>query len=309
MMWLLLIVVDVLADSTRIFIDNYISDYYYKGKEAVAQKLFYGYAYLIIALIAAFAFGFNLETIVFSSAILVFLAGVISSLGGIPYYRALEIENSTSLGIFLQLSPVLYLIAGWFLLGESFSPIQLVAFLIIISAPILIVTTARKKSRHLEIKAVLCTLVYVLAYVSSSLIFVKETMNGLSIVNAIILILLGKGVGNISIIYCRPKWRKRYYYVMNQSKRKVVRPMLVNSILGVVADFTYRTALATAPAVALASAISDSSEPIVIFFMGIILTLIWPKFGREKLNKKTVLVHLIATILVVIGVAILQIQT
>ena len=96
---------------------------------------------------------------------------------------------------------------------------------------------------------------------------------------------------------------------MNQSKRKVVRPMLVNSILGVVADFTYRTALATAPAVALASAISDSSEPIVIFFMGIILTLIWPKFGREKLNKKTVLVHLIATILVVIGVAILQIQT
>ena len=308
MNWILLIVTDVLADSTRIFIDNYVSDFYFKGKEAVAQKLFYGYAYIIIALIATLIVGgINLENSTILSATLVFSAGVISSLGGIPYYRALEIENSTSLGIFLQLAPVLYLIAGWFLLNQSFSPLQLVAFGLVISAPILIVTTARKKSRHLKLKAVLCTLVYVLAYVASSLIFVKETADGLGIISAIILILLGKGVGNLAIIYCRPKWRKRYYYVVQQSKRKVIRPMFINAILGVVADITYRSALATAPAVALASAISDSSEPIVIFFMGIVLTLIWPKFGREKLDKKTVLVHLIATVLVVTGVILMQI--
>lgn len=307
MNWLLLIVVDVVADSTRIFIDNYVSDYYFKGKESVAQKLFYGYAYLLIALITAFAFGINFGDVPIVPMVLVFAAGAISSLGGIPYYRALEIENSTSLGIFLQLSPVLYLIAGWFLLDQPFSPLQLLAFSIIIAAPILIVASARKKSRHLELKAVFCSLLNVVAYVASSLIFVKEVADGLDIVSAIVIILIGKGIGNIGIIYCRPKWRKRYYYVLNKSKRKVVRPMLLNSILGVVADFTYRAALATAPAVALASAISDSSEPIVIFFMGIILTLIWPKFGREKLDKKTVLVHLIATVLVVIGVAILQI--
>ena len=121
MNWLLLIAIDVFADSTRIFIDNYVSDYYFKGKEAVAQKLFYGYANIVIGLIGALIFGINLGNVTVLSAVLVFIAGVISSLGGIPYYRALEIENSTSLGIFLQLSPVLYLIAGWFLLGESFS--------------------------------------------------------------------------------------------------------------------------------------------------------------------------------------------
>ncbi len=306
--WMLLIAIDVLADSTRIFIDNYVADYYFKGKESVAQKLFYGYAFIVISLIAAVVYGIRLDSIPIASTALVFAGGIISSLGGIPYYRALEIENSTSLGIFLQLSPVLYLIAGWFLLGESFSPMQLVAFSIIIAAPILIVSTARKKSRHLEIKAVLCSILNVLAYVASSLIFVKEVSGGLDIISAIIIIIMGKGIGNVAIVYCRPKWRKRYYYVLNKSKRKVIRPMLINSILGVVADFTYRAALATAPAVALASAISDSSEPIVIFFMGIVLTLIWPKFGREKLDKKTVLVHLIATVLVVIGVVILQIQ-
>lgn len=306
MNWLLLIVVDVLADSTRIFIDNFVSDYYFRGRESVAQKLFYGYAYLIIVPLIALIFGVNFSNIPILPAIIVLIAGIISSLGGIPYYRALEIENSTSLGIFLQLAPVLYLIAGWFLLGESFSPLQLVAFCIIIAAPILIVTTARKKSRHLKLKAVLFTLVYVLAYVSSSLIFVKEVDGGFEIVHAVIMILLGKGIGNLAIIYSRPKWRRRYYHVVAQSKRKVIRPMLINAVLGVVADFTYRTALATAPAVALASAISDSAEPLVIFFMGILLTVIWPKFGREKLDRKTVIVHLVATLLVVTGVIIMQ---
>ena len=188
MNWLLFIIIDVFADSMRIFIDNYVSDYYFKGKEAVAQKLFYGYAYIIIALILALILGVSFNNSFIFPAIIVFFAGVISSLGGIPYYRALEIENSTSLGIFLQLAPVLYLIAGWFLLGESFSPLQLVAFCIIISAPILIVVTARKKSRHLKLKAVLCTLLYVLAYVGSSLIFVKEVSGGFYITNAIIMI-------------------------------------------------------------------------------------------------------------------------
>ena len=61
-----------------------------------------------------------------------------------------------------------------------------------------------------------------------------------------------------------------------------------------------------APSVALASAASDSTTPIMIFFMGIVLTILWPNFGREKLNRKSVLVHLIATVLVVAGIILIQ---
>jgi hypothetical protein len=77
-------------------------------------------------------------------------------------------------------------------------------------------------------------------------------------------------------------------------------------VFGVTKDFTYRAALFMAPSVAVASAASDSSTPIVIFFMGILLTLIWPEFGREKLNRKSIIVHLIATILVVVGIVLIQ---
>ena len=306
MNWLLLIAADVTADSLRIFIDNFVSDFYFKGKGSVSQKLFYGYAYLVIASIMALMFNVDFSTAPISSIFLILIAGILSSLGGIPYYRALEIENSTSIGIFIQLAPVLYFVLGWFVLGESFSPIQLLAFAIILSGPALVVFSARKRSRNLKLKAVFLALIYVLLYVSSSFIFVKESTSGIHITSAITLLLIGKGLGNLGIIYTHPKWRKRFYHVLYKNKRKLLRPMFINAFMDAVASSCYEIALSTAPAVALASAISDSAEPIVIFFLGILLTVLWPKFGREKLDRKTVIVHLVATILVVTGVVVLQ---
>lgn len=51
MSWLSLIIVYVLCESSGIYIDNYISDYYFKGKLAVAQKYFYILPYFLTALV------------------------------------------------------------------------------------------------------------------------------------------------------------------------------------------------------------------------------------------------------------------
>ena len=117
---------------------------------------------------------------------------------------------------------------------------------------------------------------------------------------------LASGIVSLIIVYTQPAWRRRFKVVFKKNKRKIILPLFINATCSIVKSTTYRAALMLAPTVAIASAASASSEPIVIFFMGIILTLIWPKFGREKLNKKSVLVHLVATILVVVGIVLLQ---
>ena len=308
MNWLILVLITVLFDSSRIFIDNYISDYYFKGHDAVSQKLFYGYAFTILAIILAIITGVD-----FSDPIPLLLftgAGILSSIAGIPYYRALELDDSTNLGIFIQLAPVLYLVLGWLFLGETLSFIQLISFIVILSAPILIIATTRRRSRKTKIKAVLYAFLYVFIAVIGNLIFVKENSvaENLNFFTEMAFLFLGKGLGNLLIIYTRPKWRRRFINIFKSSRKKVLRPLLCSGIFGVTKDFTYRAALTLAPSVALASATSDSATPIVIFFMGIVLTLIWPNFGREKLGKKSVIVHLIATVLVVVGIILMQSQ-
>ena len=306
MNWLVLVAAAVISDSLRIFIDNYSSDVYYKGRGAVSQKLFSGYVFIVVGFISLLITGFDFTDINTLTAVLFITAGLISGIAGIPYYRALELDDSTNIGIFTQLSPVLYLIFGWFLLDQTFSPIQLVAFFIILAAPFLIIATTRKRSRKIKLKAVLHAFLYVLIAVIGNVLFVKISTDSQNFVTSIGLLLIGSGIANLFIVYSRPKLRRRYYEVDKKSHHKVLQPLIANAIVRIVQQFTYMGALIAAPTVAIASVSSDSAEPIVIFFMGLLLTWIWPKFGREKLQRKTVFVHFIATVLVVVGIILLQ---
>lgn len=306
MEWLAAVALAVIADSGRIYADNYISDVYFNGRGAVSQKYFYGIAFLILGPVLGVISGLDFTVARGASYVLLILSGMFASLAGIPYYKALEQDDSTNLGIFIQIAPILYLVLGWLFLGETISLLQLVAFLVILAAPFLVIFTTRKRSRKTKIRAALYAFLYVLISVVGNLIFVKENAEELSFLNAMALIFFGKGLGNLLIIAVRPAWRRRFKEVVRTSKKSVMRPLIGSMIGGVTKDFAYRGALVLAPSVALASVTSDSAEPIVIFFMGIILTLIWPKFGRESLTRKSVAVHLLATILVVIGVILIQ---
>lgn len=307
MNWLILVAIAVVSDSLRIFIDNYSSDVYFKGRGAVSQKLFSGYVFALFGILAIAITGFNFTDVSILTAIIFIACGLISGIAGIPYYRALELDDSTNIGIFTQLAPVLYLILGWFFLNQSFSPIQLIAFFIILAAPFLIIATTRKRSRKVKIKAVINAFFYVFIAVIGNVIFVKNSTDSQNFITTISLVLIGSGIANLLIVYLNPKLHRRYHEVLKKSHYKVLRPLTANAVVRIVQQLSYMGALVTAPSVAIASVSSDSAEPIVIFFMGLLLTLIWPKFGREKLERKTVLVHLIATVLVVVGIILLQI--
>lgn len=307
MNWIILVAIATLFDSLRIFVDNYISDVYFKGRHAVSTKLFYGPAFAIIFGTILAITGFNPFTVEPSVLIMLILAGVCASIAGVPYFRALELDDSTNIGIFTQLAPVFYLILGWFFLNDTFSPIQLIAFAIILSAPFIIVATTKRRSRKVKIRAVLYAFLYVFIAVVGNILFVKADNSSLNLFQELGVIYLISGIADTILVLSVKKWRRRLSTVIHKSHKKVFVPLISNTIIGVIKHISYRAALIAAPAVALASVTSDSVEPIVIFFLGLLLTLIWPKFGREKLDKKTVLVHLIATALVVVGVILLQI--
>ena len=310
MSWLILVAIATLFDVFRIFTDNYISDVYFKGREVASQKLFSAYAKTIIGIVILIVVGFSFDQFNMPTILLLLLSGFLSSIAEVPYYLALGIEDSTNLGIFIQLAPILYLILGWTFLGETFSPLQLISIVVILMAPTLIVLTSRKRSRKVKLHAALLALLYVFISVISNVLFVRVnagTMETLTLVEEIAIFTFGVGIMDFIIMSIIPKWHKRYYRVKKDSKNKVLAPLSASLIVGVIKSFAYRMALVLAPATALVSATSDAVEPIVIFFMGLVLTLIWPKFGREKLNKKTVSVHLIATAIVVAGIILMQI--
>ena len=307
MNWLVVLAIAVVSDALRIFIDNYISDVYFKEKGAVSQKIVSGIVTPILGIIILIVTGFNFTEIPPVALTLLLMSGVLGSLAGIPYYKALEIDDSTNIGIFFQFSPILYLIIGWIIGDEQFSIIQLLACFIILAAPLLVVITAKKRSRKVRIKAALLAFISIIFYVASGETFIQGNVDGINIFSEIGLVLITKGLSDLLIIGSRRKLRRRLAKVVKSSRRKVLFPINISIVMRVIQEFSYRIGLIIAPSVAIASAASDAVEPAVIFFMGLLLTILWPKFGREKLQKKIILVHLIATILVAVGIIILQI--
>ena len=306
MNWLVLVGITVITSALSIFIDNYVSDFYFKGKDANAHRLFTAPACMIVAVVFLCIGGFDFLGTDPKALVMFFISGLLLASGSIPYFKALEIDNSTNLSIFIQLTPVLYLIFGWLFLGDSLSIQQLLAFFIILAAPFLIIFTTKKRSRSLQIRAITYTLIYVVIKVLGNLIFVKENVAELSFLTEMGFVFLGKGVANYIIMYTHPKWRKRYHYVVKRNGRKIYNAFSWQFAMGVIKNLIYQIVLIVAPTTALASATMDSILPIAVFFMGIVLTIVWPKFGREKLNRKMVMVHLVATVLVAIGIVLIQ---
>ncbi len=308
MNWIVLVIIAMLGDAIVIYTDNYISDVFFKGRNSVGQKVFYGWQYVILSTILLFLFNVQFDTLPIQPVLALVGTGLISSISSVFYYRALEIENSTNLSIFFQLSPIFYLIFGWMLMGESIGLLQLLAIAVILMGPILIVLCTRKNSRKTKLRAISFAAIYVTISVLSNVLFVKvKGDTELDFGIAVLFTFIGKGIGNLILTYIvNRKWLKRYRRVVKTNGSKVYLPFFVDGTLSFLKDFAYRGALLAAPAMALASVVCDSIEPIVIFFLGVVFTLVSPKFGREKLDKKSILVRLAATGLVVVGIVLMQ---
>lgn len=304
--WFLCITIAIIAGASCIFIDNFISDYYFKGKNANAQKNFFVIPFFIIGLVCLLSTGVDFVNIPFYAYILFIISGAITALGGIFYYKALEISNSTDFGIFAQLSPVFCLILGWLFLDQNITDVQIIAFLIIFSAPILIITSTKKRSRQLKLKAISYVVADVLIDAISITIFVRFNNVEVNFITEMGFVYIGKSLGNLIIMLLNPKWRKRYRYIIKSSHYKAYYALFGDLIINTINLFAKNFALVLAPSIALTSAIISSGKPLMIFFLGLLFTLLWPKFGREKMKRKVILVHLVATILVVIGICLIQ---
>jgi len=311
MLWLVLVVCVAVGASLGGFIDNYVTDVCFKGKKSQAQELFGVPACLAICITIAVIF--PLQVVPLQVAGILIFVGVLNSLSFLIYYKALSAENTTGAAIFIQLSPVLYFLFGWFLLGEHISPIEIIAGFFILMAPLVVILSTSKRSKKMEIRAGILLILYSTIQVIANIIFVKFsgldeiTLN--SEINlfatAFFLTMLGRFLSDFVLVCIFKSWRAKFRRVAKQFKHKLIIPMAINEVMYAGVEFALRFALVIAP-VAIVSVTANAFELIVTFVLGIILSIIWPVFGREKLKKRNILAHLAAILLATVGIILLQ---
>ena len=303
MLWLILCILAALAWSISAFIDNYQTDVIFRGKTPQAMKVLNGPTYIAIAIIAGIVMQVQLPGDFLQIALLL-LAGAFCSVGALAYYQALETEESTGVAIFYQLQPVLMLIADYFIFGENITIQQILGFIIILTAPVVVIASRRRaKSRHIALKTAGFMIIHSIFAVISAEICTRSS-SGMDFRAIFILYIFGRGLTDCLLGFI-PKYYKRHKYILKRQPAAYVGSVVINQTICAFADCAYRYGLILGFS-AIVSAVANAAELIITFTLGIIISIIWPVFGREKLHRHIIVAHLIAVILCVVGIIIIQ---
>ena len=302
MEWLIFAIIAALLATTYTFLDNYLVDVFFKGRSPQAQKCFFGPAYLVVAILLLIFVSFD---IVWQNALWLIGAGVMASVSYIFYYAALGKDNATGVTLLEQLSPIFYMLCGILLLDEKMDRGQLIGLAVILMVPIIIFCAAKKSSKKTRIKTIVLMVVKVTISALANVLIVKYGADS-GFVTVLAWVMLGKGIGDTTMMLAMKKWRQRFRTVrLRENKTRFFGILTVDCLTWMTSDFVYYIALTLAPAVAIGSAVIKTMQPIFVFICGIILTLIWPEFGREKTDRRTVRTHLVATLVAVAGIILL----
>ena len=302
-LWVILAIVAAVLMALGVFFDNYITDVFFKGKLPQSRKVFSGPGYLIAAGVVAAIFG--LQAITVGGALWLVATGIIFGLSLIPYYIALAKDESTNIALVEQLSPIFYLAWGWWLLHSEVSFLHLVAIAVLMAAPVLIILSSHKRSQKARLKMVGLMLIKVAAGTLANTMIV-ELAPEIDFITMMLYVMIGRGVADLALTVKFKTWRHRFKVVMRRGGLKAWIAIATDFMIWLGQEFVNYTALIIAPAMAMASAITKTLMPISVFLLGVVFTILWPSFGREKLDRKTVMVHLIATVLAVIGIILMQ---
>jgi drug/metabolite transporter (DMT)-like permease len=302
-LWILIAAGAALAATLYTFLDNYSIDVFFKGRTPQAQNMFIGPAYILAGIILMFVLPIHTVTPLNAAGIIG--SGILASIACVFYYKALGAEDSTRVTLLQQLSPIFYLIFGIILLGEEMSQGKMLGLVVILMVPIVIFMRSKKNSQKTQMRTF--TLISVKNVISAlaNVLIVMFGVGGDPFA-VVAFAVLGKGIGDTGMMLLNKKWRERWKTVYKKNGSKLLGVLSIDCLVWLANDFVYYAAITMAPTVAIGSAVVKGLQPAFVFIMGVVLTLIWPNFGREKIDRRTISTNLIVTIIAVVGIVLMQ---
>ncbi|MFH1292474.1 MAG: DMT family transporter [bacterium] len=232
--------------------------------------------------------------------LLLILAGAVYFFGGLPYIKAMQIEEPTRVNVWWNLIPLFSLFIGWVFLGEVFNQIQIFAFILLVTGAFIASIHARGK-KIIFSKAVWYMMIACLSFTLYATIF-RYCMRYISFTNGFVLTHLIM-FGFSFILFFWKKFRSDFVYEIKHANINLLILVLVMASLAHFGAFLNQWALSLGP-VALVFAM-EGFQVIFVFAIATLLSLFLPGIVKEELDKKNILLKLTALSLMIIGILIL----
>ncbi len=301
MSWIIIALIAPFIWSIVNHVDKYLVSKYFHGEGIGGLMIFVGIVSIPFALAILYLYP-EVFSIPSAHIWVLITTGIIYNFAILFYLYALEEEDASLVVPFWQLSPVFAYMLGIMLLGETLGGMQLVGSLItLVGAVILSLELGDDSRLKLKKKAVLLMVLSSLCIALENVIFKKfsipeDSFFWVSVFwNQVGMIVFA--VGCLFIASYRQSLKK----ICKQNSTGVLSLNILEQIIETIGSMVNYFALFLAPA-ALITLVTYSAQPLFVFVLGVILTILFPRFIKEDISKKNLVLKFVSILIMAVGV-------
>jgi len=265
--------------------DKFLLSGYLKDKNigsiVIFSSLFSGVAITIVLFIQPDVYDVSL---VQGSALVA--TGMLSVFAAVCYLYALGIDETSFVTPFYQMVPIFAYFLGYFILGETITLAQgLGSIVIIVGALALSLEFGRRGIRFKRNVVALMLAASFLSAINGVIFKLIAVDKGFWV--SLFWGFVGQVMAGLTILVCVPSYRRDFLGLFKQQKVAVVGLIALSRTLFSVSEGVTLYATLQAP-VALVLVV-NSFQPLFVFTLGIVLTLLLPRVAKESLSRMKML--------------------
>jgi uncharacterized membrane protein len=282
-----------------VHLDKYLVERFFKESDVAIMVLFTALV-VVLALPVIWYFEPTVLSPSLGSIALIMLAGILYMTGMLFYLRALQNEEASVVAPFFQTGPLFGYVLAYLVLGETLSPRQLLGGgLIIVGALFVSIRIGQSmKTFKTRLAALMVACGFIMAL--SSLIF-KVFALKVEFWTTTFWMFAGEGIFG-AVLLMIPAYWKQFTTLLRTNTAALLSINASNELINLGGGLGNRYALLLAP-LSLVQAIG-STTTLFVFVFGVVLSVFFPKLGRETLSGRELAQKGIAAIVVAVGVAL-----
>jgi len=309
-LWFLLAALAPLLWAIVNIMDEYLISRYYSEESTssslVGSLVLFSSLFGIVVCVLIAIFNPNVFSISANNILLLLLSGLLTVGWIIAYLMAIEKAGASSVVPWFQITPILGFLAGFFILHEVPQTIQIIGSLIIISGTIVLSFDWKGGKRAFLGKPVW------LMIISATLVVISGSLfKNVAIDNDFWLSTFweyaGIGLSGVLIYLFHKRYREDFLSKLRKNGKGILGFNILNEGLSSGGNVINNLALLLAP-VALVFSI-NAIQPIYVLVLSVLVTKLWPKIGREDLEKSSIVPKVIAIVLVVVGSVLITLNS
>lgn len=236
------------------------------------------------------------------SGIGMLFAGVLWTAMFVPYLKALKFEEPSRVALFLQMISIFSLILAYFLLRESLTAQQLLAFILIFTGGVLAAIKYLENMWHFS-KAFWLILIASFFWSTADVLFKLFSYDFSSFMNAFTLFLFGSFLTGFVTLLIPNLRREIFSFKIVNIPIKGWLMQCTSILVGIIGSMTFAYAL-TLGKVALTSVLVQT-QPFFVFFLTLILAHFFTDIDKEDVTLKALLFKGISFFVIMLGLVLL----